>query len=424
MENSRDGNTISRRDLLKAGGITAAGVLATSVAKSPVFAVAPGRVIGANDRINVGIVGVGGQGGHHLRLVKGHPAETNVKTVAVCDVFDKRTQWALSEAELPAGKGCRDYRKLLEDKDIDAVIIGTPEHWHAQIAIDSMESGRHVYIEKPMCRTLEEIEQLLAIAEKTGMVVQVGAQGCTDRKWHVAGEQIRQGKIGKVVWSQGSYCRNNPDGEWNYGIDPEANPQTNLDWNLWLGNCPKIDWNPEHFFRWRKYKVYSGGILTDLFPHRLHPLMIATSEQYPVQVSCIGSIIGKADRDVADTTQILAKFPDGSQMVIAGSTVNEQGLQDMIRGTRATIYFGGGRVEIRPERPFADEVDPEDVPVGPPGEDTGEHQRNWYHCIRTGEKPNANIHLAAKVQTVVTLAEMSWLENKTINFDPETRRII
>lgn len=417
-------STLTRREFMKAAGVTAAGLaVGSTIAKSPVYAVQPSRVIGANDRIVIGIIGPGGQGGHHLNVIKGQPADANVAIGAVCDVWEKRRLAARDAAGLTDAKAYKDYRKLIADKDLDAVLIATPEHWHAQIAIDAMENGLHCYVEKPMCRTLDEVKALRAAALKTKRIVQVGSQGCTDTKWHVAAEQIKKGKIGKLVWSQGSYCRNNPSGEWNYDIDPSANTG-NLNWEMWQGKLPKIPWNPEHYFRWRKYQRYSAGILSDLFPHRLHPLMIAVGAEYPVQVATIGSLIGKPDRDVADNTQILVRFANGSHMVIAGSTVNEQGLQDMIRGTKATIYFGGGKVQIMPERPFADEIEQEDVPVVGPGEDIAEHQRNWFHCIRTNGVPNCNIDLASKVQTIVTLAEMSWKQKKLMNFDPVKMKVV
>ncbi len=422
---STDAKNLSRRDFLKAAGATAAGLAVTSVAKSPVYAVAPARVIGANDRINIGHIGVGGMGGGHVNMVKEQPAEVNVKSIAVCDVFDKRALANGNNAGLPASMAFRDYRKVLEIKGLDAIIIGTPEHWHAPIALAAMEQGIHCYIEKPMCRTLKETEQLLETAKRTKCVVQIGSQGCSDAKWRTAGEQIKKGKIGKVVLSQGGYCRNNPGGEWNYGFDDDAKPGVNLDWDAWLGKTgKKIPWNPEHYFRWRKYRRYSAGILSDLFPHRLHPLMIACGADYPTQVMTVGSIIATPDRDVADTTQCLVQFPNGSQMILIGSTVNETGPEDLIRGTKADIYFGGGKVQIRPQRPFVDEIDQEDVEIVGPGESQSEHQRNWFHCIRTGETPNCNIDLAAKVQTVVCLAEMAWLQGKTMNFDPVKKKIV
>lgn len=420
---------LTRRDFIKAAGVTAAGLaIGSTIAKSPVYAIAPGRVIGANDKINIGVIGVGGQGAHHLNLVvkDQQAAGANVQAVAVCDVWDKRIANAKATASLGDDRAFKDYRKLLELKDLDAIIIGTPEHWHAKIAIDAMDAGLHCYIEKPMCRTLQEAFAIQDAALRTKKVIQVGSQGCTDAKWRTAGEQVKAGKIGKVVWSQGSYCRNNKDGEWNYAIDPEADPKTNLDWNTWLGSCPKRPWDPARYFRWRKFTDYSAGILSDLFPHRLHPLMIVVGAEYPVEVACVGSIVASpdSDREVADTTQMVVKFANGSQMVLAGSTCTEQGLQDMIRGNKATIYFGGGKVEIRPERPYADEIDAAEVPVVGPGEDIAEHQRNWFDCIRTGKTPNCNIDIATKVQTIVCLAEESWKKNKMMNFDPIKRKII
>lgn len=423
MKADKSSSNMTRRDFMRAAGVTAAGLMVTGAAKSRVYA-APPRAIGANDRIGVGYVGVGGMGGGHLANAKGYGPDVNMAAVAVCDVWDKRRLGAASGAGLPEAKAYKDYRKLIEDRDVDAIIISTPEHWHAQVALDAMDAGKHVYIEKPMCRTLDEVAKLEAMVAKTKCVLQVGSQGCSDAKWRTAGEQIKAGKIGKVVLSQGSYCRNNPDGEWNYGIDPEADPTKNLDWKSWIKPVGNHAWNPEYYFRWRKYQLFSGGILTDLFPHRLHPLLIACGEQYPAEVSCVGSIIGKADRDVADMTQLMVKFPDGSQILLVGSTVNEQGLPDQIRGTKATIYFGGGKVEIRPERPYSDEIDPEDVPVVGPGEDVREHEKNWFTCIRTGATPNCPISLAAKAQTMVTLSEMAWKEGKTIHFDPATKKIV
>lgn len=425
MDNSnKDTNSLSRRDFLKAAGIGAAGLMVSGVAGSSVYAAAPGKVIGANDRINIGHIGVGGQGGAHINFVKGQPADQNVKSVAVCDLWDKRRLGAATATGVSQDKAYEDYRKLLDDKDVDAVIIATPEHWHAKIAVDALDAGKHVYCEKPMCRHLDEIHQIQDAVKRSKLAFQVGSQGCSDAKWSTAGAQVKAGKIGKIVWSQGSYCRNSKEGEWEYGIDADAVPGKTLDWVTWTKPVGKVDWNPEYYFRWRKWRLFSAGILSDLFPHRLHPLMIATGLAYPTQVTCIGSIVAHPDRDVADTTQMLVKFPDGSQMVICGSTANEQGIQDMIRGHKATIYFGGDKVEIRPERWASDEIEQEDVPVVGPGEDIAVHERNWFHCIRTGDTPNCNIELAARVQTIITLADESWRQNKTMNFDVEKLKVV
>ena len=417
------GNLLSRREFIKAAGATAAGVVVASMAKSPVYAVAPGRVIGANERIGVGFVGCGGMGQNHIHVLKNISAEAGAVPVAVCELWEKRKREAREAAGVPESKVYHDYRKLLEDKDVDAVLVATPEHWHAQITIDALESGKHVYCEKPMTRHLEEAFKVHDAVKRTKNVLQVGSQGCTAAIWAKANELIRADRLGHIVWAQGSYCRNSKEGEWNYWIDPEAN-ESNLDWKTWLGSCPKRPFDPARYFRFRKYSDYSAGILSDLFPHRLHPLMKAIGPEYPKRVTCLGTMEIHKDREVADTTHIMVEFPGGYTMIIAGSTANEQGLQDMVRGHKATMYFGGDKIEIRPERPYADEIEAATVGVTGPGESCEEHQKNFYDCIRTGAKPNCDVDLATKVQTIVSLAEMSYRQGKTMSFDPEKRAVL
>lgn len=408
---------------MKAAGVTAAGVMVSSLATSPVYSVAPMRVLGANDRINVGFIGVGGQGLRHVQAVMSLAESMNVQPVAVCDIWNKRKMQAAKEGKVAANKIYHDYRKLLEDKDVDVVLIGTPEHWHAKIATDALESGRACYIEKPMTRTLDEALKLRATVTRTKGVVQVGSQGCSAAIWRRANQLIKDGKIGKVVWSQGSYCRNSKDGEWNYPIDPEAN-ESNLDWKTWLGNCKPRAWDPRRYFRWRKFSDYSAGILSDLFPHRLHPLMVALGPEYPKHVACIGTIVAHPDRDVADNTQMLVEFPSGSTMVIAGATCNEKGLDDVIRGNKASIYFGGNKIDIKPERPYVDEIDPYQENVEGAAGSMTDHWRNFLEAIRTNGKPNCDIDLATKVQVIVSLAEMSWQKGKMIEFDPVKMKVV
>jgi len=435
MENKEAKKGLSRREFIKTAGMATAGVMAGSVladSAKAAFAAAPasGRVLGANDRINVGIIGVGGMGNGHLHTLKGMAQDQNVAVVAVCDVFKKRRWGAGHAADIPANRVYRDYRYLLENKDIDEVVIATPDHWHGTIAVDAMESGKHVYVEKPMTRYLDEAFKMWETAKRTKRIVQVGSQGCTDAKWHTAGKIVKDGRIGIVLWAQGSYCRNNPNGEWNYGIDPEANERT-VDWDGWLGNAPERPWSPERFFRWRKYWDYGTGIIGDLWPHRLHPLMIAMNiTEFPKRIACLGGNLCNTDegnaerRDVADATMCTVEFPSGAMIYLAGSTVNEQGIPDMIRGNKATLYFGGGKVQIRPERPFADEIESSDEPVVGPGENHREHHKSFINAIRTNSQPSCPIELGVRVQTIVSLAEKSYRESKMLNFDPVNLRVI
>lgn len=415
---SNDGTT--RRTFLKQAGVATAGVLVTGMARSSAYALAPGRVIGANDRIKIGHIGCGGQGSTHIRLLKEQASDQNIQSIAVCDIYERR----LNEArQTSGGEAYHDYRKLLDNKDVDAVWIATPEHWHARMAIDALESGKHIYLEKPMTRYLDEALKLHATTKRTAKVVQVGSQGCTDPKWHRANALIKEGKLGKVVWSQGSYCRNNPSGEWNYPIDKDAS-ESNIDWAAFLGSAPKRPFDKDRFFRWRKYWDYSAGITSDLFPHRLHPLLVAIGPEFPTRVACTGGIYHSSnDREVPDTTHMIADFPSGHTIVIAGSTVNEQGLEDMIRGHKATMYLGGNAIEIRPERPFSDEVEGSREQIGT-GEDIGAHERDFLAAIRTGKKPNCDIDLATMTQVTISLAEMSYRQSKMMRFDPQKMQLI
>jgi predicted dehydrogenase len=421
----------SRREFLKQGALTAAtAVTAPALLHTAVYgqSQAPfaSSVLGANDRIVCGYIGVGGQGynAHVQNMVK-HGAENNAVGAAVCDVWQKRIDRSLEALNLDAAAGYTDYRRVLDRKDIDAVFISTVDHWHAPIAIAAMEAGKHVYVEKPLTRYLGEAFRIHDVAKSTGRVLQVGSQYCSEGKWHKSAELIREGRIGSLVLAQDSYCRNNPNGEWNYDIDPEFTADA-VDWSAWLGPVRPKEFSPDHYFRWRKYYPYCAGILGDLLAHRIHPLLVATgAPEFPVRVTCLGTRKITPDRSVPDNTQVLAEFPSGLTMLVIGSTVNEQGLGQVIRGHEGTLYFSGNRIELRPERPFADLVDREEFEDVQPGVSVPVHMANYFEAIRAGDPAvaNGNIDLAIRAQVLISLAEMSERLGEMLYFDAETRSI-
>jgi predicted dehydrogenase len=436
-----DGQTVpaTRREFIKKGATAAATVAAVRSFSTPVYgqsqAPSTGRVIGANDRISIGFIGLGGQGTAHLRLIKENAGENNVAIAGVCDLSKHRTSEAKALAERGDGSPCAtfdDYQKLLERKDIDAVLCATVDHWHTKVTLDTLSAGKHIYVEKPMTRYLGEAFQIYDAVKKSGKVLQVGSQGCSDMKWHKAAELCKSGVIGPLVLGQGSYMRNSPKGEWNYPIQDWAKPD-DINWKQWLGPVARrSEFSADSFFRWRKYYPYCAGLLGDLFPHRLHPLMLATGNpEFPRRVVCTGVINvftdkntpGTPMRDVPETTASLVEFPSGYQLMVCSSSVNEQGLRDMIQGHHATLYIGGNRVEMKPERYFAEEVDADIFDNLLPGEDIRWHEKNWFEAIRGIKPPNAGIELAVRVQTVVSLAEMSERLNVTCLFDEKTRKI-
>ena len=256
-------NQPSRRTFLKAAAASAG-----TLALGNIF---PPSVLGANDRINFAVIGTGGMGTGHLDRLVERQEDDNIKVTAVCDVYQRRLSRAMG---ICGGDGYMDYRKIIDRKDIDAVLVATPDHWHSKICIEAMESGKHVYVEKPMTHTVEQALAVRDTVRRTGMVLQVGPNQTSEQQVWLARKVIQEGRVGKVTWAQGSYNRNIRGCGFNtwFLIDETASPYAKgddyIDWNMWLGHewglAPKIPWNPEHFFRFRKYWPYNGGVATDL----------------------------------------------------------------------------------------------------------------------------------------------------------------
>ena len=431
----------TRRDFIKKTSTVAAVVAATNLFKTPVYgqnqAPSTGKVIGANDRISVAVIGIGaGIGQNHLEGIHKNAGDNNVVVAAACDLFNKRRDWAKEHGELKDADVYTDYQRVLDRKDIDAVVIATHDPWHAPISIAAMDTGKHVYCEKPMSRYLGEAFQVHDAVKRTGRVFQVGSQGCSAGGWQKCAELISGGKIGTLVWGQGYYCRNSIGGEWNsspFNIDKDSSAQS-IDWQTWQANVKnKIEFNADHFHRWRKYYPYCAGVLGDLAPHRLHPLMLASGNpEFPVRVTSLGTRNVHADKNTPDAEerqvpehqQLLAEFPSGYLITLTAGTVNAKSPGFVIYGHKATLNIGesGNRVELVPEREFSEEIDPATMD-GMQREDIRVHEKNFFDCIRSGKAPNANIDLAVRVQTVISLAEMSNRLNVMCLFDEKTRTI-
>lgn len=392
------------------------------------------NVTGANNRIAVGVIGVGfGIGKNHLEGIHSNANANNTVVAAACDVFNKRRDWAKEKAGLKDADLFVDYRKMLERKDLDAVLIATHDPVHAQMTMDAIQAGKHVYCEKPLTRYLDEAFKVYDLVKNSKMIFQVGSQGTSAAGWHKCAEIIKSGKVGTLVWGQGFYCRNNPKGEWNYDIEAESTAQ-NIDWERWLGPVKKREpFSAEHFHRWRKYYQYCSGLLGDLVPHRLHPLMLASGNpEFPCRVVCIGTKNVHTDknkpdaleREVPEHMQLLAEFPSGYMVTVTCSTVNAKSPGFAIYGHKATMNIGssGERIELVPEKEFAEEIDPETI-TGLQAEDIRVHEKNWFDCIRSGQAPNGNIDLAIRVQTVISLAEMSDRLKSAFLFDEKTRKV-
>ncbi len=258
----------TRRDLLRSTALAA-----TAASYS--------RILGANDVLGIGIIGLGNISRGHVQEFT-ERAETNI--TAVCDIYAPRLDAGISKT---GAKGYHDYEDLLADSNVDAVIICTPDHWHAPMAIDAMRAGKDVDVEKPMCMTIDEAKQMVAVSEETGRILAVDSEHMAHGIWEPARQAIAGGVLGKVLWSQTSRSRNSRESPWNYPIDADASPE-NLDWEAFLGSAPKVPFSKERYFRWRRFWDYSGGIATDLYYHHITPMIHVLGREFPVRAVSAG----------------------------------------------------------------------------------------------------------------------------------------
>jgi predicted dehydrogenase len=449
---------LDRRDFLKnaGGALTGMALAESAVSKpvpakggTPVPAKSASRVLGANDRINLALVGCGGRGSSDARNFAKFAQENNqaCQIMAVCDVYERRKR---ATAEEHNAKGFLDYREVLAMSEVDAVIVATPDHWHARIALDALGQGKDVYLEKPMVHTTEEVKQLIETVRDTKRVVQVGSQTTSADQWWKAKKAIADGMIGKMIMSQGSYHRNSIEGEWNWPIDASAGPDKKgddyIDWQTWLGPAPSRPYDADRFFRFRKYWDYSGGIATDLFFHVIAPMNICWDKpQYPSKVSASGGkYVFNDEREVPDTFHLIAEYSEGHSLVLSSSMGNSQHIPGLIRGHEGTlIMVEHGQFErytpnliVRPElvriqgqpdkAPFADyKFGRDEIKIPVEQSDMMQlHIGNFLQCMRTREKPHLDVETAAHAQIVINLAVESYREGRVKYWDEKNWRSV
>lgn len=315
----------TRRHFLQTAAL--AGLAAEQAAGTQTTRVSP------NDKIRFATIGIGGMGSGDTRTALSIPGN---ELVAVCDVYDGR----LTRAREAFGNNLfttRDHREVLARKDVDAVIIATPDHWHAQIAIDALNAGKDVYLQKPMVQKIDEGLPLIEAEKKSGRILQVGSQYVSSIIYAKTRELIQAGVIGELNMVEAWLDRNTAIGAWQYSIPPDASPQ-NIDWDRFLGNAPKRPFEPIRLFRWRNYRDYGTAVAGDLFVHLLSGLHVATGSLGPNRVFATGGLrYWKDGRDVPDVMLSLLDYPagDGHQAFNLALRVNFKcGLPDERFGFR------------------------------------------------------------------------------------------
>jgi predicted dehydrogenase len=400
-------NSISRRNFARAAGV------ATALSYS--------RIQGANDRVRVGYIGLGNRGDqvHDAFLEHG-----DQQTVAVCDLRDDYMDFAIKKSRVQPAK-YKDYRKLLDDKNVDAVAISTPDHWHALMFVDACKAGKDVYVEKPLSLTVVEGRRMVEVAQETKRVTQVGIHRRSAKFLQEAVEFVRSGGLGKVTVAKGWHVMN----EWPDGIGKPADtaPPSEEEWDKWLGPAPKIPYNRNRtYYNFRWFYHYSGGQLTNFGVHYMDMLRWCLGKESPKAVTAMGGrYVMEDNREIPDTMEVLWDF-DGTMMVFSqynanAAPHNARGSEMEIRGTKGTMYLQGASWEVVPEQ-INDRARFPRSPVDREGEranrgtrktliegrsakgssDTAFHTRNFLDCVKSRAKCNCDI-LDGHLSTSATL---------------------
>ena len=429
-ENTRESVDPSRRAFLARtaalAGVAAVGCQSMRRSEAPIPRSRPRIPLGPDATIRMGLIGAGGMGNGHLDAIMTFREKgvENVEVVAIAEVCKPRRDAAVEKCTERQGFGVDayiDYLELLDRDDVHAVLIASPEHWHAKMAEDAIAAGKDVYLEKPMTLNLADALRLERVVASNTCLLQVGTQYMMVPKYIEAQRLIAAGAIGHPTLSQTSYCRNSRDGEWLYGIDPTVEPGETLDWERWLGPIEWHEFDTEIFHRWRRYKDFSTGIVGDLLVHQMTPLMMALDAGWPVRVCASGGHYVDKQMENHDQVFLNVEFEKEHTMVVAGSTCNDTGLEVLIRGHEANLHLGSNNCVLRPQQPFVDDVDEETIEC-PGVSSQDELRRDWLACIRSREPVRSPVDFGTRHMVIVDLATRSLWQGGAYEFDPATMK--
>src|ERR1700691_4578928 len=337
---------VNRRTFLKTAG-AAATVEALLSSRTHLLAQSqsePAPPVAANDHLQIALIGAGGQGQFDTKTALQVPG---VKLVAVSDCYDGR----LAHSKEVWGADIfttRDYAEILARKDIDAVIIGTPDHWHKQTSVDALKAGKDVYCEKPMIHLYSDGPEMIETSRKTGKILQVGSQRVSSVVYAKAKELLAAGAIGKLNVVSAWWDRNSSMGAWNYTVPPDASEET-CDWPRFLGTAPKIAFNAEQFFQWREWKAYGSGVAGDLFVHLFSGTHFITGAHGPTRGMATGGLrFWKDGRDAPDVMLGLFDYPEGFNLSLRVNFVDggEESEGLIFTGSEGTMEIAGNSVSV------------------------------------------------------------------------------
>ena len=393
--------SLHRRNFLR--GLSAATALSYS------------RVLGANDRIQLGLIGCGERGRSDMHVFQ---RTGTVDVVALCDIYG--AQIAEARTTAPQAKDFKDHRALLDLKEVDVALIATPDHWHAPIAIDALNAGKDVYIEKPLTLRIEEGPLIVKAARVNGRICQVGMQQRSGQHYLQAKrEYFDTGKLGKITlartWWHGNtyHLRHAPE---SFAKQP-----ADLDWAHFVGPLKWRDYDPQQYYNWRAYLDYGGGQVTDLFTHWIDVVHMFMGQEVPVSASAAGGVYHYKDgRTAPDTINVLLQYP-GEYTATFEATLAPGITGDAIEmcGTQGRLWIDRGRYEFHPVGKGA-----EPTIVKAYSNLDADHIHNFLDCVRSRKLPNGDVLIGHRSAQASHLGNISYMQKRRIDFDPVREEIL
>jgi len=446
------GNRFSRREFMGIGAAAAgASLAAKSILLDPDPLWASPRPFAASDKVRFGMIGIGMQGSGLLGTSITLPG---VECVAACDLYDGRHTLAkeIVRADLPT---TRRYQELLANKDIDCIVAAVPDHWHKRVVVDAVSAGKDIYCEKPMSHTAADGVEMVAAAQKTGRIVQIGSQRVSSVVCAKARELVAQGALGDLMMVEGSLGRNDPNGAWEYPLPTDLSPAT-LDWETWQGDVPKRPFDPYLFARWRCWKEYGTGVAGDLLVHLVSGMTYVLGwNQAPKRVMAMGGILRWKDgRNMPDVHAALFEYGNipvylrlnlGTETPEMYRFMGSKGYIDMTEysvtftpepgvDTSPSYYAYGFPKAMREEymKQWHAEHDPkpgqEPIPEsvsfhGPSYDDVKPHLWNFFEAVRTRRPVAEDAVFGHHAALACHMANESYFRRSAVNWDEATNTI-
>ena len=362
------------------------------------------RILGANDRVRLGVVGCGNRGYYMMTMFQKVP---EIEVAAVCDVFGEKAGRAAQAA--PDAFQCGDHRKLMDDRSIDAVLVATPDHWHVPVTIDAMNAGKDVYVEKPLIFRPAEGPMVIEASAATRRICQVGLQQRSgDLFLRAKREIIDSGLLGKVTMVESVWHYSAP---YDLG-DPHQPKPASLDWNRFLGQVPWRPWNPHQYNNYRLFLDFGGAAMTDLFTHWIDVVHMLLGQDSPKQVSAVGGIyVARDDRTAPDTVNIVVNYY-GFTVSFASASLDGMPPEHLsFLGENGVLWLSRRRYQFTPKGAGAKPVTFE------PAEDTlvASHIRNFLDCCRSRNTPTCPAAVGERAARVCLMATESYVQKREIS---------